>query len=257
MWPIIEERHGKIFFGGTFTGTRLSSAALRMAVLDSERNVDKVATRNFSFSASRLASSSTDPSESFRSTISRFLTRRVLQMTSIVKIHAISGVYDESPHCYLLQIDEFKILLDLGWDEFFNPKPIKELSRLVSQVDVILLSYPDPLHLGAFPHLRHEIKCPVYATVPVYKMGQLFMYDLHQSHHNMEEFNIFSLDDVDEAFDMITQLKYNQTVPFKGKGQGISITPLPAGRIIGGTVRRITKDGEEDIIYAVEYRVIY
>ncbi|XP_018497303.1 cleavage and polyadenylation specificity factor subunit 2 [Galendromus occidentalis] len=174
-------------------------------------------------------------------------------MTSIVKIHAISGVHDESPHCYLLQIDEFKILLDLGWDEFFNPKPIRELSRLVSQVDVILLSYPDPLHLGAFPHLRHEIKCPVYATVPVYKMGQLFMYDLHESHKSMEDFNIFSLDDVDEAFDMITQLKYNQTLPFKGKGQGISITPLPAGHMIGGTVWRITKDGEEDIIYAVDY----
>ncbi|OQR70465.1 putative cleavage and polyadenylation specificity factor subunit 2 isoform 2 [Tropilaelaps mercedesae] len=174
-------------------------------------------------------------------------------MTSIVKIHAVSGVYDESPHCYLLQIDEFKILLDLGWDEFLSPKPIKEMRRLANQADAILLSYPDPLHLGALPHLRHEIKCPVYATVPVYKMGQLFMYDLHQSRHNMENFEEFSLDDVDEAFDMITQLKYNQSVIFQGKGQGISITPLPAGHMLGGTVWRITKDGEEDIVYAVDY----
>lgn len=177
----------------------------------------------------------------------------VPKMNSIVKIHAISGVYDESPHCYLLQIDEFKILLDLGWDEFFNPKPIKDMRRLVSQADAILLSYPDPLHLGALPHLRHEIKCPIYATVPVHKMGQLFMYDLHQSRHNMEHFEQFSLDDVDEAFDMITQLKYSQSVQFQGKGHGISITPLPAGHMLGGTVWRITKDGEENIVYAVDY----
>ena len=31
------------------------------------------------------------------------------------------------------------------------------------------------------------------------------------------------------------------------------ITPLPAGHMLGGTVWKIVKDGEEDIIYAVDY----
>lgn len=37
-------------------------------------------------------------------------------------------------------------------------------------------------HLGLLPYLMGplELKCPVYATVPVYKMGQMFMYDLYQ-----------------------------------------------------------------------------
>ena len=30
-------------------------------------------------------------------------------MTSIVKFQSLSGVDDESPHCYLLQIDDFKV----------------------------------------------------------------------------------------------------------------------------------------------------
>lgn len=38
-----------------------------------------------------------------------------------------------------------------------------------------------------------------------------------------------------------------------GKGHGLTITPLPAGHMIGGTLWRITKDGEEDIVYAVDY----
>lgn len=38
-----------------------------------------------------------------------------------------------------------------------------------------------------------------------------------------------------------------------GKGQGLSITPLAAGHMIGGTIWRIVKDGEEDIVYAVDF----
>jgi cleavage and polyadenylation specificity factor subunit 2 len=39
----------------------------------------------------------------------------------------------------------------------------------------------------------------------------------------------------------------------KGKGEGLSITPIPAGHIIGGSMWKIVKDGEEDIVYAVDY----
>ena len=84
-------------------------------------------------------------------------------------------------------------------------------------------------------------------------MGEMFMYDLHQSKHNYEDFNLFTLDDIDLAFEKIIQLKYNQSLELKGKGHGIVITPLPSGHTIGGTIWKIIKDGEEDIIYAVDY----
>ena len=49
-------------------------------------------------------------------------------------------------------------------------------------MDAVLLTYPDQLHLGALPYLvgKCGLSCPVYSTVPVYKMGQMFMYDLYQ-----------------------------------------------------------------------------
>ena len=92
-----------------------------------------------------------------------------------------------------------------------------------------------------------------------------------QARHNIEEFDLFTLDEVDASFEKITQLKYNQSVQLKGKGQGLVITPLPAGHMLGGTIWRIVKvwsrvfpitafadlehlqDGEEDIVYAVDY----
>ncbi|XP_014237486.1 probable cleavage and polyadenylation specificity factor subunit 2 [Trichogramma pretiosum] len=176
-------------------------------------------------------------------------------MTSIIKLHAISGALDESPPCYILQVDELRILLDCGWDEKFDQEMIKELKRHVHTIDAVLLSYPDPLHLGALPYLvgKCGLSCPIYATIPVYKMGQMFMYDVYQSRHNTEDFTLFTLDDVDAAFDKIVQLKYNQSISMKGKGYGVTLTPLPAGHMIGGTIWKIVKVGEEDIIYAVDF----
>ncbi|TMS12734.1 Cleavage and polyadenylation specificity factor subunit 2 [Larimichthys crocea] len=176
-------------------------------------------------------------------------------MTSIIKLTAVSGVQEESALCYLLQVDEFRFLLDCGWDENFSMDIIDAMKRYVHQVDAVLLSHPDPIHLGALPYAvgKLGLNCTIYATIPVYKMGQMFMYDLYQSRNNSEDFTLFTLDDVDCAFDKIQQLKYSQIVNLKGKGHGLSITPLPAGHMIGGTIWKIVKDGEEEIVYAVDF----
>lgn len=39
----------------------------------------------------------------------------------------------------------------------------------------------------------------------------------------------------------------------EGKVYGLSIVPMPAGHMIGGTMWKIMKAGEEDIIYAVDF----
>jgi len=176
-------------------------------------------------------------------------------MTSIIRLHPLSGGGDESPHCYLLEVDGFNFLLDLGWDEKFSPSFIKSLERVVRKIDAVLISFPDIAHLGALPVAvgKLGLSCPIYATVPVYKMGQMFLYDLYQARHNIEEFNLFTLDEVDASFEKMTQLKYSQTVHLKDKGRGLTITPLAAGHMLGGTIWKIVKDKDEDIIYAVDY----
>ena len=69
-------------------------------------------------------------------------------MTSIIHFTPISGVLDESPPCYLLQIDEFCFLLDCGSDEQFNINYINDLKKHIPSIDAVLLSYPDIQHLG-------------------------------------------------------------------------------------------------------------
>jgi cleavage and polyadenylation specificity factor subunit 2 len=134
-------------------------------------------------------------------------------MTSIIKLCPLSGgANSEAPHCYLLEVDQFNFLLDIGWDSKFSTDVINELKKVAHKIDAVLLSYPDNLHLGALPYAvgKLGLSCPIYATVPVYKMGQMFLYDMYQAMHSMEDFDLFTLDEVDRAFEMITQLKYNQ-----------------------------------------------
>lgn len=50
-------------------------------------------------------------------------------MTSIIKLTAVSGVQEESALCYLLQVDEFRFLLDCGWDENFSMDIIDAMKR--------------------------------------------------------------------------------------------------------------------------------
>lgn len=52
-------------------------------------------------------------------------------MSSVIKFTPLSGAKNEGPLCYLLQIDDFHILLDCGWDENFSiaAKHIQELKK--------------------------------------------------------------------------------------------------------------------------------
>ncbi|KAI6173353.1 Cleavage and polyadenylation specificity factor subunit 2 [Aphelenchoides besseyi] len=189
-------------------------------------------------------------------------------MSSIIKLEAISGVQsDGDPLCYLLQVcltlmtfqtdtqvDQVFILLDCGWDERFEMGYIEALKRRIPQISAVLISYADIPHIGALPHLvgKCGLKCPIYATVPVYKMGQLFLKDWLIGHKNVEEFSHFEISDIDAAFDNVQPVKYNQLVNLKGDS-GLQIMPLPAGHMIGGAIWRITKMGEEEIVYAVDF----
>lgn len=163
----------------------------------------------------------------------------VSKMTSIIRLRPLSGgAHSETPHCHLLEVDQFTFLLDVGWDSKFSPEIIEELRKVTNRIDAVLITYPDQLHIGALPYLvgKLGLSCPIYATVPVHKMGQMFLYDIYQarcvvtfscnsiisicfrkllcfsflSRHCMEEFDLFTLDDIDKAFDIIIQVKYNQ-----------------------------------------------
>ncbi|XP_042058065.1 cleavage and polyadenylation specificity factor subunit 2-like [Salvia splendens] len=175
-------------------------------------------------------------------------------MGTSVQVKPLCGVYNENPLSYLVSIDGFNFLVDCGWNDQFDTSLLEPLSRVASSVDAVLLSHPDTLHLGALPYAMKQfgISAPVFATEPVYRLGLLTMYDHYLSRKQVSEFDLFTLDDIDSAFQNIIRLTYSQNYYVSGKGEGIVIAPLAAGHLLGGTFWKITKDGE-DVIYAVDF----
>jgi hypothetical protein len=87
-------------------------------------------------------------------------------------------------------------------------------------------------------------------------MGQFYLYDMLWG---MEEsIRTFDLDDVDNAFKNNKnfpdnhRLNYHQKLTLEGKAKGITVTPFPAGHLLGGTIWKISKE-QDDIIYAVNF----
>ncbi|KAI8087359.1 beta-lactamase-like protein [Thamnidium elegans] len=175
-------------------------------------------------------------------------------MTSYIKFTPISGAKNEDPLCYLLEIDEAKILLDCGWSDNFDEQDLANLKKIAKQVDAVLISHCDLPHLGAYPYARSHLglTCPVYSTIPIVNMGRICMYDIYQSKTNELEFKTFSLEDVDNSFDKITSLRYSQPTALTGNCQGITITAYAAAHTIGGTIWKIKQDTDE-IVYAVDF----
>ncbi|KAK0595526.1 hypothetical protein LWI29_007524 [Acer saccharum] len=175
-------------------------------------------------------------------------------MGTSVQVTPVCGVFNENPLSYLVSIDGFNFLIDCGWNDHFDPSLLQPLSKVASTIDAVLLSHSDTLHLGALPYAVKQfgLNAPIFSTEPVHRMGLLTMYDQFLSRRQVSEFELFTLDDIDSAFQNVTRLTYSQNYHLSGKGEGIVIAPHMAGHLLGGTVWKITKDGE-DVIYAVDY----
>ena len=102
-------------------------------------------------------------------------------MTSIVKFQSLSGIGDESPHCYILQIDDFKFLLDCGWEERNGTFILDNLRYHAKQIDAILISHPGKFEISIFlddilmEHVGTYIQCRVQLTdTPIFAIfGQV------------------------------------------------------------------------------------
>ncbi len=154
------------------------------------------------------------------------------------------------------------ILLDCGWDIRFETHLIAPLKEVVKRVDLVLISHSDLEHLGGLPYAIGSLglSAPIYATLPTIKMGQMTLYDAHQNRlreKGSDEAPLpFNLDDVDKAFENCQPLKFSQLLSFSesSRGAGITIKPLPAGRLIGGSIWRICwRTEDNDVVYAVSF----
>ncbi|QRV72872.1 cleavage and polyadenylation specificity factor subunit 2 [Ceratobasidium sp. AG-Ba] len=193
-----------------------------------------------------------------------------------------------TPLCYILQIDDVRILLDCGapdWHPESSAEPswvgyCDELALQAQTVDLVLLSHGDIAHVGLFPyaHARHGLRAPAYATLPVQAMGRTAVLDNIESIRAEEAVEeppssepapdvalpafgvpadptkkrkVATIKEVNDAFDSLHVLRYSQPAHLQGKCQGITITPFSAGHTIGGTIWKIRSPSAGTVVYGV------
>lgn len=133
-------------------------------------------------------------------------------MSSNIKFLPLYGAGSEPPLAYILEVEDFRMLLDVGWTESFDLSLLEPLKEVAPSVDAVLISHPDISHLGALPYAAGKLglKAIAYCTEPVKKLGTMVMYDLHGAISRCSDFDLFDLDDVDGAFDNTILLKYSE-----------------------------------------------
>ena len=58
--------------------------------------------------------------------------------------------------CLCRQVNSFRLLLDCGWDDAYDPALLAPLLPQLPELDGVLISHPDPAHLGALPYLARS-----------------------------------------------------------------------------------------------------
>lgn len=175
-------------------------------------------------------------------------------MPDNISITPLYGLKPYEPLCYLLEFSGCRMLLDCGWDYLFLDQDITNLKK-IGCVDCILISHSTIHHIGALPYAvaKLGITCPVYATLPTLKMGLMVLYDAFQSmKERRPDFSLFSIEDVDYAFNLFSPLKFYEKFRLQGNWDGITITPVNAGNVLGGTIWKISKESD-DIYYCVDF----
>eukprot|EP01038_Epipyxis_sp_PR26KG_P014055 gene14055-18853_t len=208
-----------------------------------------------------------------------------------IKVTPLIGGRNESGVCTLLELGEYRLLLDCGCSfdlpvsapsESYNAKTDNILHKISEDltctggIDGVLISHADMHHIGALPVIlgkssglnpqnMHNSNVPVLTTLPVFKFGQIMLYDycLNRTMEGIQNNCNFDYDDIDNAFNNVMTMKYNQNVNMKevinsrNKGAGkknhqdLSIYCIHSGRTVGGSVF-IIRYGQAEIVYAMD-----
>ena len=172
----------------------------------------------------------------------------MINCNDIVRFTPLFGGRENLGVCSLLEIGKCRILFDCGCVANCDAEQYRragEKLRADGGVDAILLSHADIQHMGALPILYKALNntsTQVICTLPVFKMGQLMLYDycLNKDMEGTALENLkFTLDDVDSSLQNVVTVKYRQSLSLQANSD-VALCPHPCGRTIGGSTWLLT-----------------
>ncbi len=163
---------------------------------------------------------------------------------SKIKLISYGATEEVTGSCHLLEIDNFKILIDCGffqgskenylknWSEFkFNPQDINALILTHAHLD----------HCGRIPKLvKDGYRGKIYATAPTIELANLIMVDnfniIHSKAKNFSYAPLYSQEDLKKVNKSWSKINYYQKQIL---ASDISFTFHNAGHILGASMVEI------------------
>mmetsp|Transcript_10206 Transcript_10206/g.17067 ORF Transcript_10206/g.17067 Transcript_10206/m.17067 type:complete len:313 (+) Transcript_10206:51-989(+) len=200
--------------------------------------------------------------------------------STTISVTPLTGGRNEDGVCALLEIGGARLLLDCGCS---SQTKMDHLSSIVhglkerGGVNAILISHADIHHMGAVPVFlgRQGLNVPIVCTTPVYKFGQIVLYDfamnkamegiesdsnssINTASASSSSTGFYDFDDIDRAFENHIIVKFNQTITIpdhpsipRGGLPKITVSALRSGRTIGGSIWKI-RCGPTEILYTMD-----
>eukprot|EP00792_Barthelona_sp_PAP020_P005557 TRINITY_DN2702_c0_g1_i1.p1 TRINITY_DN2702_c0_g1~~TRINITY_DN2702_c0_g1_i1.p1 ORF type:complete len:772 (+),score=208.15 TRINITY_DN2702_c0_g1_i1:49-2364(+) len=194
--------------------------------------------------------------------------------------HSITPILRINRHVnvsvYLLKVGPFNILLDCGWTEEFLEDDLQPLVELFDneEIHLIVISQNDIYHFGALVYLYrlNKINCPILSTDLIHRMGSVIMYEYYLNKCDVEEFNLFDLNDIDKVFNEFIAVNFYEMIHLTFDYDGIfdlqpmlsedihnvdqiesylTFSPNRSGYTLGGSIWKISINNitYSDIIY--------
>ncbi|ELA48180.1 hypothetical protein VCUG_00418 [Vavraia culicis subsp. floridensis] len=161
---------------------------------------------------------------------------------SFYSLRSIANI-DSNVFSQLLEIDTYKILINIGSDPFLKVDYLAELERIIDDIDCILICHAELKYIGGLPSLGERFKGKLYCSVPVHTLGRLMVSEVNR---NMEVFGAkrYEEDDIEEWFARISVVKYSQPIELGA----LRLTAHNSGHSLGGCLWQISKDNENVVV---------
>ena len=151
-----------------------------------------------------------------------------------MKLHFLGGAKEIGGSAILVELNDYKILLDCGIRQSAGKDPLPDFRKIqeLGGVDAVIISHAHMDHTGTLPLISKEYPlASIYATVMTIDLTRVLLYDSIKLMNRKEEgIPVYAAAHVEALFTRMRGCRYEETLEIL---PGVKLTMYPAGHIAG------------------------
>ena len=151
-----------------------------------------------------------------------------------MKLHFLGGAKEIGGSAILVELNDYKILLDCGIRQSAGKDPLPDFRKIqeLGGVDAVIISHAHMDHTGTLPLISKEYPlASIYATIMTIDLTRVLLYDSIKLMNRKEEgIPVYAAAHVEALFTRMRGCRYEETLEIL---PGLKLTMYPAGHIAG------------------------